>query len=143
MALQAPNAKAVGFKLFKEHVRCAGTRRLFSWLAGQYPDLHVIHIVRPNRLDAWVSRQLAKRSGVWETALPASKLIVNYTSCASYFYETPFAKFFVDAEFGTAPLESLPDGAWVTAANEPAELCWSGVPANLHERHIADRKHRD
>jgi LPS sulfotransferase NodH len=56
---------AVGFKLFGERVQCPGTERLFVRLKEEVKGLHVVHIIRDNLLDMWVSRKKAEQSGVW------------------------------------------------------------------------------
>lgn len=60
-----PQAKAVGFKLFAEHVKCRGTERLFTRLKDEIPGLKVIHIVRDNYLDVLVSRSIAMKTREW------------------------------------------------------------------------------
>ena len=57
--------RAVGFKLFGEHVKCSGTERLFSRLKEAYPDVKIIHIRRPNYLDVLISREMAKATRNW------------------------------------------------------------------------------
>jgi LPS sulfotransferase NodH len=56
---------AVGFKLFAERVQCPGTERLFVRLKAEVQGLRVIHIIRRNFLDMWVSRKKAEQTGVW------------------------------------------------------------------------------
>ncbi|NMC35097.1 MAG: sulfotransferase [Veillonellaceae bacterium] len=56
---------AVGFKLFGERVQCIGADRLFVRLKEEVKGLHVVHIIRDNLLDMWVSRKKAEQSGVW------------------------------------------------------------------------------
>ena len=56
---------AVGFKLFVSHTRAEGTRDLFFKLSKAMPHLRVIHCLRANYLDAWVSLKKAETTGVW------------------------------------------------------------------------------
>jgi LPS sulfotransferase NodH len=60
-----PNSRAVGFKVFGEHVRCAGTERLFTRLKTELPELRFVHITRPNYLDALISRVMAETTRNW------------------------------------------------------------------------------
>lgn len=61
----ASNFEAIGFKLFGEHVECPGTTRLFSRLLANIDQLKIIHIVRSNYLDVFVSRRMAERTKEW------------------------------------------------------------------------------
>ena len=56
---------AVGFKLFVSHTKTEGTRDLFFKLSRAMPHLRVIHCLRANYLDAWVSLKKAETTGVW------------------------------------------------------------------------------
>jgi LPS sulfotransferase NodH len=60
-----PCAKAVGFKLHSEFKQCAGTLDLLPRLAAEIDGLHVIHLVRENYFDVFVSRKVAETSGLW------------------------------------------------------------------------------
>jgi LPS sulfotransferase NodH len=60
-----PGSRAVGFKLFAEHVKCRGTDKLFTRLKEEIPDLRVIHIVRPNYLDVLTSKTVASTTKSW------------------------------------------------------------------------------
>lgn len=57
--------RAVGFKLFSERIDCPGTKRLFARIKEEYPDIKIIHLIRDNMLDIYVSRKRAELSGIW------------------------------------------------------------------------------
>ena len=61
----AESAKAVGFKLHADFKQCRGTTDLLSRLKSEVTELRVIHIVRPNYLDALVSWEVALRTDIW------------------------------------------------------------------------------
>ncbi|MGZ8136181.1 MAG: Stf0 family sulfotransferase [Methylococcaceae bacterium] len=56
--------RAIGFKLFPEHLETKGTEQLFERLQ-QDKAIRIVHLVRDNLLDVWISRKLAEQSGVW------------------------------------------------------------------------------
>lgn len=59
------SAKAVGFKLHADFKQCRGTTHLLPRLKSAVADLRVIHMVRPNYLDALVSWEVALRTNIW------------------------------------------------------------------------------
>jgi LPS sulfotransferase NodH len=59
---------AVGFKLFAERIQCIGADKLFLRLKN-VPNIHVVHIIRENYFDMWVSRKKAEQSGVWRMSV--------------------------------------------------------------------------
>jgi LPS sulfotransferase NodH len=69
--------QAVGFKLFFERIKCPGSKRLFARLKQEITGLRVIHIIRDNLLDSWVSRKKAEQTGVWR--LPATGHVAGPT----------------------------------------------------------------
>jgi|GEM_PF-2509288 len=64
---------AVGFKLFSERVQTEGTERFFARIKDEFGDVKIIHLVRDNLLDVWVSRKLAEKSGVWRLQIDAQR----------------------------------------------------------------------
>ncbi len=57
--------KAVGFKLFYDHARSTKEgKKLWSFLKIN-KNIYIIHLIRQNILESWISYQTALRSDVW------------------------------------------------------------------------------
>ncbi|RAK57146.1 glycoside hydrolase family 99-like domain-containing protein [Phenylobacterium deserti] len=69
---EVSSARAVGFKLFNEHVATEGTRDLFARLKSDVPDLKVVYVWRDNLMDVLVSRRMAESTGEWVRRVGAS-----------------------------------------------------------------------
>jgi LPS sulfotransferase NodH len=59
------NIKAVGFRLFYQHARNEEWKRMWDYLRDS--KVKIIHLIRKNLLDRYLSHQLALRSNVWAT----------------------------------------------------------------------------
>jgi LPS sulfotransferase NodH len=60
-----PTIRSVGFKIFYEHGRqWPAASTAWDYLRGER-DIHVVHLIRRNLLEAWISFEVAERSGVW------------------------------------------------------------------------------
>lgn len=60
--------RAVGFKLFYDHARDSpGALRAWDHLVGDR-SIRIVHVARRNLLEAWLSYQVALRTGVWVRA---------------------------------------------------------------------------
>jgi LPS sulfotransferase NodH len=71
LAAAPSEARAIGFKIFAEYVKCPGTDDLFRRLQDEIENLRVIHVVRRNYLEVLVSRALASLTGQWEARVDA------------------------------------------------------------------------
>lgn len=58
------NVKAVGFKLFYYHAQKAKTQEIWQYLQD-YQELKIIHLVRKNLLQTYVSQQIALTTNSW------------------------------------------------------------------------------
>jgi LPS sulfotransferase NodH len=56
---------AVGFKLFYDHARNDSAARTVWDNLARRKDLRVLHLIRENPFDAWVSYEVARRSNQW------------------------------------------------------------------------------
>lgn len=60
-----PTVRGIGFKIFYEHGQeCPATSTAWDYLRSER-DIHVVHLVRRNLLEAWISFEVAERSGWW------------------------------------------------------------------------------
>lgn len=57
--------KAVGFKLFYDHARKDREARKVWIYLEENKGIHIIHLLRRNLLESWISFQTATRTGVW------------------------------------------------------------------------------
>ena len=53
-----------GFKLFYQQAQTGAARSAWTWLERN-TDVHIIHLVRANLLDSWVSWEVAQRTDQW------------------------------------------------------------------------------
>lgn len=67
-----PHIRAVGFKLFPEHVRDPRFRPVCEPLLTD-PQVKVIHLTREDKLAMYVSRVRASRTGIWAIGKDASQ----------------------------------------------------------------------
>lgn len=82
---------AVGFKIFYIHVRDEpNSKKAWDYLTGN-KDIHIIHLMRRNVIESWVSLQVALMTGEWarlqgtkpkQQRLPPLKL--NPQECEAY-----------------------------------------------------------
>jgi len=54
----------IGFKLFYNQARKGPASAAWTWL-HQHTDVRIIHLLRTNLFESWVSHEVAKRSGEW------------------------------------------------------------------------------
>jgi hypothetical protein len=60
-----PFVQGVGFKISYEHGRtCAAASTAWKYLRGER-GIRIVHLVRQDLLKAWISFEVAERSGVW------------------------------------------------------------------------------
>jgi LPS sulfotransferase NodH len=78
--------KAVGLKLFYEYVDHPDYRDSFSQIV-QRKDVKVIHLVRKNLLELYVSLKTAEQTNVWSTTKPSKQTVpiqVDVDDCQKF-----------------------------------------------------------
>lgn len=85
------DVSAVGFKLMYHHARTGPSATVWNYL-GDLTALQVIHLVRRNLFEVFVSRQVAERSRIWHVRTSSadipyadSPICVDVTKCTDYF----------------------------------------------------------
>jgi LPS sulfotransferase NodH len=79
------NIKAVGFKLFYYHAQTGNTQEIWQYLQ-YYKELKIIHLVRKNLLQTYVSQQIALRTNSWY--LKSDKQVKSNPAIALDYEET-------------------------------------------------------
>jgi LPS sulfotransferase NodH len=84
--------KAVGFKLFYDHARdSAGALRAWEHLVGDR-SVRIVHVSRWNLMEAWLSYQVARQTGVWVRAAGEASarprvepIVIRPAECREFF----------------------------------------------------------
>ncbi|MGL6340572.1 MAG: sulfotransferase, partial [Waterburya sp.] len=79
------NVKAVGFKLFYYHAQAEKTQKIWQYLQD-YQELKIIHLVRKNLLQTYVSQQIALATNSWY--LKSGKQVKNNPAIALDYEQT-------------------------------------------------------
>lgn len=59
-----PGPLAVGFKLFYEHASSPKARRAWDYI-DNHEQIRIIHLLRADPLQSWISLKTAERTGIW------------------------------------------------------------------------------
>lgn len=113
----AAGASAVGFKLFYDQARAAApARSAWEYLAGDR-SVHVVHLIRHNLLDNWLSLETAltthewfERRGTRSAARAVPKVTVSPHALRAYFETIVHRRESIRAEFCSHPLIELEYG---------------------------------
>jgi LPS sulfotransferase NodH len=89
---EAGSARAVGFKLFYGHARMDDAAREAWQLLTTRKDIYIVHMVRRNLLDSFVSLKVAIRTNEWACLIEAARkpsdvepFAVAARECRSFF----------------------------------------------------------
>jgi hypothetical protein len=79
-----------GFKFFYNQARMGAAQSAWTWIERN-TDIHIIHLVRANLFDSWVSYEVAKRTDQWflarndRIAKPPPPFAVDAAECEGFF----------------------------------------------------------
>jgi len=79
-----------GFKLFYDQAQMGAAQSAWTWMERN-TDVHIIHLVRANLFDNWVSYQVAERTDQWfldrndRVAKPPPLFEVDAAQCEGFF----------------------------------------------------------
>ncbi|MEZ7273919.1 sulfotransferase [Sphingobium sp. 10 DY56-G10] len=100
----APEAGAIGFKLFGDYLKAPTTERLFMRIFEAFPDTKLVTIWRNNLLDCLISRQVARASGKWmesakarRSKVPAAVVSIDPIEAENFFKGYSDVKGFLDS----------------------------------------------
>jgi len=108
-----PERKAVGFKLFQQHLRGAPQARLWAWLAGAR-DIRIIHLYRQRLLEQYLSLEVAKVTHQWglevgsgERPAEAPRIVIDAEGFRKYADENVAMREQVPVTFREHPLLTI------------------------------------
>jgi hypothetical protein len=82
--------KCSGFKLFYDQAQTGAARSAWTWLERN-TDVHIIHLLRANLFDSWVSYEVAEYTDQWflgrndRVAKPPPPFEIDAATCQGFF----------------------------------------------------------